>query len=94
MPGNPLRREPGLNVDAGVFVSYIGLFQPTTTSTTGLNQPSFVSSQHPLGFFFQRTARSVFFQTKNLKNRTLAHNGLASYANSNRQSPGFGRTDL
>jgi Putative beta-barrel porin-2, OmpL-like. bbp2/Carboxypeptidase regulatory-like domain len=75
----------GLNVDAGVFVSYIGLFSYYNYDNWTY-QPSFVSSNTP---WFFNGLRVQWFPTQNLKIEPWLINGWQSYAKFNRH-PGFG----
>jgi hypothetical protein len=75
----------GLNVDAGVFVSYIGLFSYYNFDNWTY-QPSFVSSNTP---WFFNGLRVQWWPTQNLKIEPWLINGWQSYAKFNRR-PGFG----
>jgi hypothetical protein len=75
----------GLNVDAGIFVSYIGLFSYYNFDNWTY-QPSFVSSNTP---WFFNGLRIQFFPTKNLKIEPWIINGWQSYARYNGK-PGLG----
>jgi putative OmpL-like beta-barrel porin-2/carboxypeptidase family protein len=75
----------GLNVDAGVFVSYIGLFSYYNFDNWTY-QPSFVSSNTP---WFFNGLRVQWFPTQDLKIEPWLINGWQSYAKFNRH-PGFG----
>jgi hypothetical protein len=75
----------GLNVDAGVFVSYIGLFSYYNFDNWTY-QPSFVSSNTP---WFFNGLRVQWFPTQNLKIEPWLINGWQSYAKFN-SHPGFG----
>jgi hypothetical protein len=75
----------GLNVDAGVFVSYIGLFSYYNFDNWTY-QPSFVSSNTP---WFFNGLRAQWWPTQNLKIEPWLINGWQSYAKFNRK-PGFG----
>ncbi|MGO9424897.1 MAG: TonB-dependent receptor, partial [Steroidobacteraceae bacterium] len=75
----------GLNVDAGVFVSYIGLFSYYNFDNWTY-QPSFVSSNTP---WFFNGLRVQWFPTQDLKIEPWLINGWQSYAKYNR-NPGFG----
>ena len=75
----------GLNVDAGVFVSYIGLFSYYNFDNWTY-QPSFVSSNTP---WFFNGLRVQWFPTQDLKIEPWLINGWQSYAKYNRH-PGFG----
>jgi hypothetical protein len=75
----------GLNVDAGVFVSYIGLFSYYNYDNWTY-QPSFVSSNTP---WFFNGLRVQWWPTQNLKIEPWLINGWQSYAKFN-SKPGFG----
>ncbi len=75
----------GLNVDAGVFVSYIGLFSYYNFDNWTY-QPSFVSSNTP---WFFNGLRVQWFPTQNLKIEPWLINGWQSYAKFNKH-PGVG----
>jgi hypothetical protein len=75
----------GLNVDLGVFVSYIGLFSYYNFDNWTY-QPSFVSSNTP---WFFNGLRVQWFPTQDLKIEPWLINGWQSYAKYNRH-PGFG----
>src|SRR5882757_83038 len=75
----------GLNVDAGVFVSYIGLFSYYNFDNWTY-QPSFVSSNTP---WFFNGLRVQWFPTQNLKIEPWLINGWQSYAKFN-SKPGVG----
>jgi hypothetical protein len=75
----------GLNVDAGIFVSYIGLFSYYNFDNWTY-QPSFVSSNTP---WFFNGLRVQWFPTQTLKIEPWLINGWQSYAKFN-SSPGFG----
>ena len=75
----------GLNVDAGIFVSYIGLFSYYNFDNWTY-QPSFVSSNTP---WFFNGLRVQWFPTQTLKIEPWLINGWQSYAKFNSQ-PGFG----
>jgi Putative beta-barrel porin-2, OmpL-like. bbp2/Carboxypeptidase regulatory-like domain len=75
----------GLNVDLGVFVSYIGLFSYYNFDNWTY-QPSYVSSNTP---WFFNGLRVQWFPTQNLKIEPWLINGWQSYAKFNRH-PGFG----
>jgi len=66
----------GLNVDAGIFVSYIGLFSYYNFDNWTY-QPSFVSSNTP---WFFNGLRIQYFPTKKLKIEPWIINGWQSYA--------------
>ncbi len=75
----------GLNVDAGIFVSYIGLFSYYNFDNWTY-QPSYVSSNTP---WFFNGLRVQWFPTQNLKIEPWLINGWQSYAKFNRH-PGLG----
>ena len=75
----------GLNVDVGVFVSYIGLFSYYNYDNWTY-QPSFVSSNTP---WFFNGLRVQWWPTQDLKIEPWLINGWQSYAKFNRH-PGFG----
>jgi Putative beta-barrel porin-2, OmpL-like. bbp2/Carboxypeptidase regulatory-like domain len=75
----------GLNVDLGIFVSYIGLFSYYNFDNWTY-QPSFVSSNTP---WFFNGMRVQFWPTQNLKIEPWLINGWQSYAKFN-SHPGFG----
>jgi len=75
----------GLNIDAGVFVSYIGLFSYYNYDNWTY-QPSFVSSNTP---WFFNGLRVQWWPTQDLKIEPWLINGWQSYAKFNRH-PGFG----
>jgi hypothetical protein len=75
----------GLNVDAGIFVSYIGLFSYYNFDNWTY-QPSFVSSNTP---WFFNGLRVQWFPTQTLKIEPWLINGWQSYAKFN-SHPGFG----
>ncbi len=75
----------GLNVDAGIFVSYIGLFSYYNFDNWAY-QPSYVSSNTP---WFFNGLRIQYWPTKNLKIEPWIINGWQSYARYNGK-PGLG----
>jgi hypothetical protein len=75
----------GLNLDAGIFVSYIGLFS-YYNADNWTYQPSFVSSNTP---WFFNGVRVQWYPTKNLKIEPWFINGWQSYARYN-SKPGLG----
>jgi TolA-binding protein len=77
--------QHGINLDAGIFVSYIGLFSYYNFDNWTY-QPSFVSSNTP---WFFNGLRLQWFPTKNLKIEPWFINGWQSYARSNGK-PGLG----
>ncbi len=77
--------DHGLNVDVGMFVSYIGLFSYYNFDNWTY-QPSFVSSNTP---WFFNGLRVQWFPTQTLKIEPWLINGWQSYAKFNSR-PGFG----
>jgi hypothetical protein len=75
----------GLNVDAGIFVSYIGLFSYYNFDNWTY-QPSYVSSNTP---WFFNGMRVQWYPTNKLKIEPWIINGWQSYARFNGH-PGFG----
>ena len=75
----------GLNVDAGIFVSYIGLFSYYNFDNWAY-QPSYVSSNTP---WFFNGVRVQIFPTPHLKIEPWFINGWQSYASANNR-PGLG----
>ena len=75
----------GLNVDAGIFASYIGLFS-FYNYDNWTYQPSYVSSNTPWVF---NGLRIQYYPTNTLKIEPWIINGWASYAKFN-QNPGLG----
>jgi hypothetical protein len=75
----------GLNVDAGIFVSYIGLFSYYNFDNWTY-QPSYVSSNTP---WFFNGLRAQWFVTNKLKIEPWLINGWQSYAKFNGH-PGLG----
>jgi hypothetical protein len=75
----------GLNVDAGIFVSYIGLFSYYNFDNWTY-QPSYVSSNTP---WFFNGLRIQYWPTKNLKIEPWIINGWQSYGRYNGK-PGLG----
>jgi hypothetical protein len=75
----------GLNVDAGIFVSYVGLFSYYNFDNWTY-QPSFVSSNTP---WFFNGLRVQWYPTQTLKIEPWLINGWQSYAKFN-SNPGFG----
>jgi Putative beta-barrel porin-2, OmpL-like. bbp2/Carboxypeptidase regulatory-like domain len=71
--------QHGLNVDAGIFVSYIGLFSYYNYDNWTY-QPSFVSSNTP---WFFNGVRIQWFPTNKLKIEPWIINGWQSYAKFN-----------
>ena len=77
--------DHGLNVDAGIFLSYIGLFSYYNFDNWTY-QPSFVSSNTP---WFFNGLRVQWFPTQTLKIEPWLINGWQSYAKYN-NTPGVG----
>jgi hypothetical protein len=75
----------GVNLDAGIFVSYIGLFSYYNFDNWTY-QPSFVSSNTP---WFFNGVRLQYFPTKKLKIEPWFINGWQTYARTNGK-PGLG----
>jgi Putative beta-barrel porin-2, OmpL-like. bbp2/Carboxypeptidase regulatory-like domain len=75
----------GFNIDAGIFVSYIGLFSYYNFDNWTY-QPSFVSSNTP---WFFNGLRIQYWPTQDLKIEPWLINGWQSYAKFN-SHPGFG----
>ncbi|HKT51755.1 MAG TPA: outer membrane beta-barrel protein [Candidatus Angelobacter sp.] len=75
----------GINVDAGIFMSYIGLFSYYNFDNWAY-QPSFVSSNTP---WFFNGVRVQVFPTEKLKLETWLINGWQSYGSANGR-PGLG----
>jgi hypothetical protein len=75
----------GINVDAGIFLSYIGLFSYYNFDNWAY-QPSYVSSNTP---WFFNGVRVQFFPTAHLKIEPWFINGWQSYASAN-HTPGLG----
>jgi hypothetical protein len=75
----------GVNVDAGIFLSYIGLFSYYNFDNWAY-QPSYVSSNTP---WFFNGVRIQIFPTKHLKIEPWIINGWQAYASAN-HTPGLG----
>jgi hypothetical protein len=75
----------GINVDAGIFMSYIGLFSYYNFDNWAY-QPSYVSSNTP---WFFNGVRIQVFPTPHLKIEPWFINGWQSYASANNR-PGLG----
>jgi hypothetical protein len=75
----------GINVDAGIFMSYIGLFSYYNFDNWAY-QPSYVSSNTP---WFFNGVRIQIFPTPHLKIEPWFINGWQSYASANNR-PGLG----
>jgi hypothetical protein len=63
----------GMNIDAGIFMSYVGLFSYYNFDNWAY-QPSYVSSNTP--WFFQGV-RIQIFPTHAFEDRTVAHQWMA-----------------
>jgi hypothetical protein len=77
--GYHINKMYGINVDAGIFMSYIGLFSYYNFDNWAY-QPSYVSSNTP--WFFQGVRIQVF-PTAHLKIEPWIINGWQSYASAN-----------
>jgi hypothetical protein len=77
--GYHINKMNGINIDAGIFMSYVGLFSYYNFDNWAY-QPSFVSSNTP--WFFQGI-RLQFFPTAHLKFEPWIINGWQSYGSSN-----------
>ena len=77
--------QHGLNVDAGIFVSYVGLFSYHNFDNWAY-QPSYVSSNTP---WFFNGVRIQWFPTNHLKIEPWFINGWQSYNKMN-SHPGLG----
>jgi hypothetical protein len=75
----------GINVDAGIFMSYVGLFSYYQFDNWAY-QPSYVSSNTP---WFFNGVRVQVFPTQKLKIEPWFVNGWQSYGKFNK-APGFG----
>lgn len=75
----------GINIDAGIFMSYIGLFSYYNFDNWAY-QPSYVSSNTP---WFFNGVRVQIFPTEHLKIEPWFINGWQSYGSAN-HSPGIG----
>jgi hypothetical protein len=75
----------GINVDAGIFMSYVGLFSYYNADNWAY-QPSYVSSNTP---WFFNGVRVQIFPTEHLKIEPWFINGWQSYGRFNHR-PGFG----
>jgi hypothetical protein len=78
-------RMHGINVDAGIFMSYVGLWSYYQFDNWTY-QPSYVSSNTP---WFFNGVRVQFFPTDKLKIEPWVINGWQSYGKFN-HAPGFG----
>jgi Putative beta-barrel porin-2, OmpL-like. bbp2 len=77
--GYHINYKHGLNIQAGIFMSFIGLFSYYTFDNWGY-QPSYVSSNTP---WFFNGFRAQFFPTNKLKFEPWLINGWQSYAKYN-----------
>ncbi len=82
-------RMHGINVDAGIFMSYVGLWSYYQFDNWTY-QPSYVSSNTP---WFFNGMRVQFFPTDKLKIEPWIVNGWQSYGKFN-HAPGVGRTGV
>jgi len=83
--GYHIDKMHGINVDAGIFMSYIGLWSYYNFDNWSY-QPSYVSSNTP---WFFNGVRIQLFPTKKLKIEPWIINGWQSYGKFNR-APGIG----
>ena len=83
--GYHINRLHGINVDAGIFMSYIGLFSYYNFDNWAY-QPSYVSSNTP---WFFNGVRVQIFPSEHLKIEPWFINGWQSYGKFNKR-PGFG----
>jgi hypothetical protein len=83
--GYHINKLHGINIDAGIFMSYVGLFSYYQFDNWAY-QPSYVSSNTP---WFFNGARIQIFPTKKLKIEPWIINGWQSYGKFNR-IPGLG----
>jgi len=86
--GYHINRMHGINVQAGIFMSYVGLFSYYNFDNWAY-QPSYVSSNTP---WFFNGMRVQFFPTEKLKIEPWLVNGWQSYGRFNHR-PGCRRTD-
>ena len=84
--GYQIDKLHGVNVDAGIFLSYIGLFSYYQFDNWAY-QPSYVSSNTP--WFFEGVRVQIFPATAHLKIEPWFINGWQSYASANHR-PGLG----
>ncbi len=75
----------GINLDAGVFMSYVGLFSYYQNENWAYT-PSYVSANTP---WFFNGLRAQFFPTQTLKIEPWFVNGFQTY-NKQNEDPGFG----
>ena len=83
--GYHLKVLNGINIDAGIFMSYVGLFSYYQFDNWAY-QPSYVSSNTP---WFFNGVRLQFFPSDRLKIEPWLINGWQSYGKFNK-APGFG----
>jgi hypothetical protein len=83
--GRHWNRMHGINLDAGIFMSYVGLFSYYNFDNWAY-QPSYVSSNTP---WFFNGLRAQFFPSDKLKIEGWLINGWQSYGMFN-ESPGVG----
>lgn len=83
--GYHINKMHGINVQAGIFMSYVGLFSYYNFDNWAY-QPSYVSSNTP---WFFNGMRVQFFPTDKLKIETWLINGWQSYGRFNKR-PGLG----
>jgi hypothetical protein len=83
--GYHINKLYGINIDAGIFVSYVGLFSYYNHDNWAY-QPSYVSSNTP---WFFNGVRLQFFVTPHLKIEPWIVNGWQAYARPNGR-PGLG----
>ena len=83
--GRHWNKMNGINLDAGIFLSYIGLFSYYNFDNWAY-QPSYVSSNTP---WFFNGIRMQFFPTEHLKIEPWLINGWQSYGMFN-EAPGVG----
>lgn len=83
--GYHINKLSGINIDAGIFVSYVGLFSYYNHDNWAY-QPSYVSSNTP---WFFNGVRMQFFVTPHLKIEPWIINGWQAYARPNGR-PGLG----
>ncbi len=83
--GYHINKMHGINIDAGIFMSYVGLFSYYNFDNWAY-QPSYVSSNTP---WFFNGVRVQFFPTEKLKIEPWFVNGWQSYGKFNNR-PGIG----
>ena len=86
--GRHWNKMNGINLDAGIFLSYVGLFSYYNFDNWAY-QPSYVSSNTP---WFFNGIRMQFFPTEHLKIEPWLINGWQSYGMFN-EAPGRRRAD-